>query len=208
MSLATKGLFLQKDTLYKQIDGVTMGCPLGPTLANFFMAHMEEQLLCNDLESSPKLYLRYIDAIFSIFDDDQSCTQFVEKLYTQHPNIKFTLEQAKNTIPFLDVKIKISLDKFHTWTWRKQFNIRLFLNFNDFCHKIWKKDLIFCLLNRAKTTCSTDSLFQKEFGYLKNLFYINGYPIPFLIKSYANFKTKKQKLKPKKNLLIFLSFPA
>ena len=40
MRLATQGLFLYKDTLYKQIDGVTMSCSLGPTLANFFMAHI------------------------------------------------------------------------------------------------------------------------------------------------------------------------
>ena len=102
MRLATQGLFLFKDTLYKQIDGVTMGCPLGPTLANFFMAHMENQLLCNGTEASPKLYLSYIDDIFAIFDNDQSCTKFLEKLNTQHPNIKFIFEQAKNTIPFLD----------------------------------------------------------------------------------------------------------
>ena len=54
----------------------------------FFMAHIENQLLCNDPESSPKLYLRYIDDIFAIFDNDQSCTKFLEKLNTQHPNIK------------------------------------------------------------------------------------------------------------------------
>ena len=84
MRLATQGLFLYKDTLHNQIDGVTMGCPLGPTLANFFMAHMENQLLCNDPEASPKLYLRYIDDIFTIFENDQSCTKFLEKLNTQH----------------------------------------------------------------------------------------------------------------------------
>ena len=78
------------------------------------MAHMENQLLCNNLEASPKLYLRYIDDIFAIFDNDQSCTKFLEKLNTQHPNIKFTLEQAKNRIRFLDVEIKINLDKFDT----------------------------------------------------------------------------------------------
>ena len=56
-------------------------------------------------------------------------------------------------------------------------------------------------------TCSTDYLFQKEVAYLKNLFYSNGYPIPFLTKFYANFKTKKQTVKLKENLSIFLSFP-
>ena len=105
MCLRTQGLFLYKDTLCKQIDGVTMGCPLVPTLANFFTAHMENQLLCSNLESSSKLYFRYIDDIFAIFYNDQSCTQFVEKLNSQYPNIKFALEQEKNTIPFLDVEI-------------------------------------------------------------------------------------------------------
>ena len=33
------------DRLYKQIDGVTMGSPLGPTLANFFLGHLEEKYL-------------------------------------------------------------------------------------------------------------------------------------------------------------------
>jgi len=36
MYLATQSLFLHKDRLFKQIDGGSMGCPLGPTLANYF----------------------------------------------------------------------------------------------------------------------------------------------------------------------------
>ena len=36
--------FLYKDTLYKQIDGITMSCALRPTLARFFIAHMDIQL--------------------------------------------------------------------------------------------------------------------------------------------------------------------
>ena len=36
---------MYKDRLYKQIDGMTMGSPLGPTLANFFFEHLKEQFL-------------------------------------------------------------------------------------------------------------------------------------------------------------------
>ena len=37
LSLATKDShFIFDGTLYKQIDGVAMGCPLGPTVANTF----------------------------------------------------------------------------------------------------------------------------------------------------------------------------
>ena len=64
-----------------------------------------------------------------------------------------------------------------------------------------------CLLNRAKITCSTDYLFKKKVAYLKNLFYSNGYLIPFFNKILCQFQNEKQTVKPNKNLSIFLSFP-
>ena len=30
--------------MYRQIDGVAMGSPLGPTLANFLLGHIEKKL--------------------------------------------------------------------------------------------------------------------------------------------------------------------
>ena len=74
MNLATKGLFLYKEVLYQQIDGVTMRSPLGPTLANFFMANLENKLLQKKSDANPKLYLRYVDDIFAIFEDQRSST--------------------------------------------------------------------------------------------------------------------------------------
>ena len=59
MKWATSGMFSYKDQLYQQCDGVAMGNPLAPTLANFFMGHVEERLFqhTND-KSYPALYLR------------------------------------------------------------------------------------------------------------------------------------------------------
>ena len=48
LNLATKGTFLYKDKLHQQIDGVSMGSPLGPTIANFFLAETETRLLQGD----------------------------------------------------------------------------------------------------------------------------------------------------------------
>ena len=50
---------------YKQFDGVEMGSPLGPTLANLFLVHSEHKWLekC-PLTFQPKYYLRYVDGIF------------------------------------------------------------------------------------------------------------------------------------------------
>ena len=45
LCLANQGMFLYKEKLYQQHDGVSMGSPLAPTLANFFLTHIENKLL-------------------------------------------------------------------------------------------------------------------------------------------------------------------
>ena len=58
-----------------------------------------------------------------------------------------------------------------------------------------------CLLNRAKITCSTDYLFQKEVAYLKSLFYNNGYPIPFFNQILCQFQKEKTDSKTEKEFI-------
>ena len=67
--LCTQGMFLYKDVLYRQLDGVAMGSPLGPSLANMFMAHRECELLDQSdiFTFYPSLYVRYIDDCFALF---------------------------------------------------------------------------------------------------------------------------------------------
>ena len=76
MKLATRGMFLYNGELFKQIDGEAMGSPLGPTLANFFLANLENKLLNETNGFYPKLYLRYVDDVFAIFDDNLSIKNF------------------------------------------------------------------------------------------------------------------------------------
>ena len=42
MKLATSGIFTFEGRYYRQTDGVMMGSPLGPTLANLFLSHLEK----------------------------------------------------------------------------------------------------------------------------------------------------------------------
>ena len=59
-SLATKDShFIFDGTLYKQIDGVAMGSPVGPTLANAFLVYHEKNRLENcPVEYTPLYYRR------------------------------------------------------------------------------------------------------------------------------------------------------
>ena len=60
LNVSTKGQFQFNGALYEQTDGVAMGSPLGPLLANVFMSSLEEKL---ELEGKlPDYYRRYVDA--------------------------------------------------------------------------------------------------------------------------------------------------
>ena len=60
LRVATKHqLFQFNGSLYEQIDGVAMGSPLGPLMANTFMCSIEEKLESED--KLPSFYKRYVD---------------------------------------------------------------------------------------------------------------------------------------------------
>ena len=93
------------DEIYIQNDGVAMGSPLGPLLANTFMTSLEEEVI-------PKLapYLcnwkRYVDDTRAYVNPEKIDFIFT-KLNLHHPNIQFTFELEKNKqITFLDVLVK------------------------------------------------------------------------------------------------------
>ena len=63
---------------YDQIDGVAMGSPLAPVLANLFMGHHEKRWLEN-YSSGIEFYRRYVDDTFALFNslrtDRARCTE-------------------------------------------------------------------------------------------------------------------------------------
>ena len=75
-------------SFYDQIDGVTMGCPLGSVLANLLMLMQ----VFKDFELI--LYLRYVDDIIYLFDSQSDVDKFYEFLNKQRPHIKFTFEKT------------------------------------------------------------------------------------------------------------------
>ena len=68
--------FLFKGKFCDQIDGVVMGSPLAPVLANLFMGHYEKECLSNYDGVSPSYYTRYVDDIFSVFNSHDEAKRF------------------------------------------------------------------------------------------------------------------------------------
>ena len=87
----------------------------------------------------PKIYFRYVDDDFAVFDDNPAVDSFLNVLNNLHNYIKFTVEKSAASIHFLDVDMKVNNDgTSETCVWRKPTHTGLFLNFNAACHVKWK----------------------------------------------------------------------
>ena len=205
LRIATGGIFEYNGKLYKQVDGVTMGSPLGPTLANIFLANIERDIFANDENYHPRLYCRYVDDIFTVFSADHNFETMLNILNTQHPNLKFTYELGNHTLPFLDANISIKDGNCEIEVYRKKTNTDVMLNFFALVPNMWKAGLVRCMLHRAWTVCSSYELFMKETDKLRCMFSKNGYSskffydtlTPFLADRYTPKRPPKDELETK-----------
>ena len=135
LSLTTKEPIILFDMeFFSQIDGVVMGSPLGPTLANVFLCHHEKKGL-NDCPNNfkPVFYKRYVDDIFVLFKKSEHVQIFVNYMNSKHKNISFSSETEKDgAMAFLDVNIFREKGKFVTNVYRKETFTRVSTNFSSF----------------------------------------------------------------------------
>ena len=104
--LCTKKVhFMFNDKIYIQNDGVAMGSPLGPLLANILMTSLEEEVM-------PKLtpflcnWKRYVDDTHA-YANPENFDFILTKLNSYHANIQLTFELQKNKqMAFLDILVK------------------------------------------------------------------------------------------------------
>ena len=187
--LACEGIFMYKGKYFKQLDGVAMGSPLGPSLANFFLGHLETTIIQNNIYF-PNFYCRYVDDIFSIFNSDTDINNFFDFLNKIHPNMKFTKDEALNDkpFPFLNVEVKVNNDVFDSWIYRKPTNTNVFLNYRAIAPQSFKRGLILGFLTTAKRICSSNFYFDQEVGKLRHMLNLNGYPSFYFNKILSEFQ--------------------
>ena len=172
--------FIFNSKFYNQIDGVAMGSPLAPVLANIFMGFHESKWLNEYNLNKPKFYLRYVDDILAAFDNEQDSLNFLNFLNNRHPNIKFTIEkQINHSIAFLDVFISgINNQNLTLQTYHKSTCTGLLLkSFTSFSFEI---SLIKCFIDRLFKICSNWNSFHNDIESIKSNLTKSAYP-PFLI---------------------------
>ena len=163
-----KSFFLFNGKYYIQTDGVAMGSPLGPTLANIFLCHWEEIWLkkCPS-KFAPQYYKRFMDDTFVLFKSQDDVKKFHKYISSRHKNMNFTFEtEIDNTLPFLDVLVSKDPDGFSTSLYRKPTFSGLYSNFSSFMPIKYKMGLLFTLLFRGFSLCTDWSKFHSELGKL------------------------------------------
>ena len=215
LEISTKGtVFFFNGCYYRQKDGVAMGSPLGPALANAFLAHHETVWLeeC-PLSFAPIFFARYVDDIFILVRANEHVAKLAEYFSSKHANIRFTYElEANNTLPFLDVTVFRDADKFSSSVHRKDTFSGVYTNFRSFMPETYKKGLVSTLLYRAFMICSSFQSLHKEIENLKKIFSKNGYPSKLVDRCIFNFFNKQYEEKiavdtvPKKEVVMILPF--
>ena len=151
--------FVFNGQLVDQIDGVAMGSPLGPSLANIFMSHLEKRYL---------------------FRDRDHVAMFLEYINCQHPNINFTAEiESENSLPFLDVLVTREGNNFMTSLYRKKTFTGLYTDFASLAPEKYKNNLISVLIYRAFHICSSYKNFHDEIVRIKEMLSKNSFPRAF-----------------------------
>ena len=159
-----ESFFVFNGKSYEQCDGIAMGSPLGPTLANVFMCHFENIWLENcPSHFKPIVYRRLVDDTFVLFRSKDHVEKFRNYLNKQHKNIKFTSEIEENgLLSYLDVKISRQNNKFATSVYGKPAFSGVFKNFECFTPDIYKRRLIETLLHKSFRLCSNYENFHRE----------------------------------------------
>ena len=180
--------------LYLQIEGVAMGSPLGPTFANFYMGHLEEQIFENG-NNKPSIYARYVDDIFVQVNSVDQLIELKEK-FQRNSVLNFTYElHVDNKLPFLDVMVTSTNTKFDTKVYHKPTNYGTCLNANSECVDKYKDSVVVNYLNRAYRVTNSWQDFHLEVVHIKQMLVNNNYTntkIDQLTNNFINTKITKR----------------
>ena len=171
---STNVVMLTSDGYYVQKDGLAMGSPPAPLLANIWLSNREKHL-----KDDAKLFERYMDDIIRSIQLHLAA-QKLEQINKIHKNLKFTMEiEEDGLIPFLDMLLRrIGLYLSSTW-YCKPTDTGLVMNFHALSPKRYKRSVVSGFVHRIHRACSTWKDFHESLEKAKEVLEKNQYPPQF-----------------------------
>ncbi|XP_035433678.2 uncharacterized protein LOC118265072 [Spodoptera frugiperda] len=175
-NLLTGNCFLFQDKCYLQIDGLTMGNPVTPILANLWMEYFEAKVLRQD-PNIIKVWKRNVDEIFCIFTgSQQDIERYIMNLNSINANMKFTYKmETDRTLAFLGIELSVRADGTlsHGVYWKSTAAGR-FPNATSHHHPRLLQSKITSLKTRLHDLCDSEHL-EQELDNLYKVLPKNGY---------------------------------
>ncbi|XP_074030332.1 uncharacterized protein [Leptinotarsa decemlineata] len=186
--------FQLKDEFFTQDEGLPMGSPLSPVIANIYREWFET-LAIEEAHKKPRVWLRYVDDTFIIWNHGNTeLDAFLKHINSVRPSITFTMEkEIHNELPFLDVLVKRTDTKWETSVYRKPTHTGQYLNHESNHHQSTKRGIIKTLLDRAFGLCNTKEGLEKELDIIKSDLRRNGYSKAMIEKTLAKRQQEPRK---------------
>lgn len=168
--------FSFQGVIYEQVDGVAMGSPLSPIIANIYMEHFEEMVLQSS-PIKPRWWKIYVGDTNVCWPHGLNKLEFFHKHINRIvPYISFTIELESSTqLPFLDVfLIKHPNGTLSHRVFHKATHTDLYIHSSSHHHPIQKVGILKILTLRAYRICDDENLNQ-EISHLRHVFQLNGY---------------------------------
>lgn len=170
-------VFAFEDSYYQQTYGTAMGTPMAPSVANLFMASLEEKLINQSpVTIQREFWKRFIDDIFLLWTGtDEELATFMEFINSFHQTIKFTYQSSSEKLSFLDVSVSLENGFLQTDLFTKPTDSHAFLCQNS-CHPAHvKRNLPYSQFLRLRRLCSGEGRFQQRCDELERHLYARGY---------------------------------
>lgn len=185
--------FIFNGKVFSQINGTAMGNPLSCFIANIFMSHLET-FAKTSFQYFPRIWYRYVDDVFAVFDRSEDLQNFTNQLNSIYPTIKFTSEtEINNTLPFLDVLVIKNSNKIEFDIYRKPTHVDRYI-VNESNHPPSQKRAAFnSMIYRLLNTPLTEDRFKNELNYIKKVAEFNGFSTNLIDNIFRKAKKKHEK---------------
>ena len=159
---------------FKQIDGLAMGSPPAPHLANGWLSQYDDTI-----KGDSKLFSRYMDDILQEIKTSQ-INDRLAAINALHEKLAFTIErQVEGRIPFLDMLIMNNQGRLSSGWYNKPTDTGLILNYHALAPRRYKRSVVSGFVHRIMRACSTWQRFHESLVKAKMVLERNQYPPTF-----------------------------
>ena len=171
-------IFQFDDKIYIQKQGTAMGTRMAPSYANIYMTYIETKML-NDYPLKPKLWVRFIDDIFSIWQHGLAeLVKFHQYMNSYRESLTYTMEHSQRSLPFLDVRVlKDRFGNLQTTLYIKETDAQSYLQYSSNHPRSQKDSIPFSQFVRIRKICSEDEDFEAHSHRVFTIFKERSYDI-------------------------------